>query len=92
MVEEYHDGEGSWSFGNDFARNIKIFGVDNNSSSHTHNGKNNFLVLGEGRNQGLNDSTGSAEKNLVLTLVKQTQKISKGYQKILQKMNRVKFH
>ena len=25
---------GSWSFGNDFARNVAIFGVDNSSSSH----------------------------------------------------------
>ena len=24
------DGEGSWSFGNNFARNVVIFGVDNN--------------------------------------------------------------
>ena len=32
------DGEGSWSFGNDFARNALIFCVDNNSS-HTDNHK-----------------------------------------------------
>ena len=32
------DGEGSWSFGNDFARNALIFCVDNNSS-HTDNNK-----------------------------------------------------
>ena len=25
--------EGSWSFGNDFARNVVIFGLDNSSSS-----------------------------------------------------------
>ena len=31
------DGEGSWNFGNDFARNVGIFGVDNSSSSHTDN-------------------------------------------------------
>ena len=65
--------EGSWSFGNDFARNVVIFSVDNSSSSHTDNRKNNFLVLGEGPTQGINDSTGSAEKNLVLILVKQIQ-------------------
>ena len=41
------DGEGSWSFGNDFARNAVIFGVHNSSSSHTNNPKNNFLVLSE---------------------------------------------
>ena len=31
------DGAGSGSFGNDFARNVLIFGVDNISSSHTNN-------------------------------------------------------
>ena len=35
----------SWSFGNDFARNVIIFGVDNSSSSHIDNCKNNFLGL-----------------------------------------------
>ena len=29
------DGEGKWSFGNGFARNFIIFGIDNSSSSHT---------------------------------------------------------
>ena len=42
------DIAGSWSFYNDIARNITIFGVDNSSSSHADNRKNNFLVLGEG--------------------------------------------
>ena len=64
------DGEGSWSFGNDFARNVIIFGVDNNSSSHTDNRKNNFLVLGEGPSQGINDSTGSAEKKISINFSK----------------------
>ena len=41
------DGAGQWNFGNDFARNVAIFGVDNSSSSQTNNRKNNFLVLGE---------------------------------------------
>ena len=31
------DGKGSWSFNDDFAGNIIIFGVDNSSSSHTFN-------------------------------------------------------
>ena len=31
-----------WSFGNDFTRNIVIFGVDNISSSHTGNQKKTF--------------------------------------------------
>ena len=56
------DGEGSSSFDNDYVRNVVIFGVDNSSSFHTDNKKNNFLVLGEGQNQGINDSIGAAEK------------------------------
>ena len=34
-----------WSFGNDFARNVLIFGNDKKPSSYTDNRKNNFLVL-----------------------------------------------
>ena len=60
------DGEGSWSFGNGFARNVVIFDFDKFSSYHIDKLKNNFLVLGEG-------PTGAAEKYLVLTLVKQIQ-------------------
>ena len=33
-----------------------IFGIDNGSSSHTDNSKNNVLVLGEGPTDGINDS------------------------------------
>ena len=36
------DSGDSWSFDNDFARNVIIFGVDNSSSSHSDNRKNNF--------------------------------------------------
>ena len=36
------DSGGLWSFGNDFAGNVIIFGVDNSSSSHSDNRKNNF--------------------------------------------------
>ena len=41
-------GAGSWSFRNDFVRNVVIFDGDNSSSPHRHNYENNFLVLGEG--------------------------------------------
>ena len=41
-------GAGLWSFGNGFARNVIIFGVNTSLSSHADNCKNNFLVLGEG--------------------------------------------
>ena len=36
------DSEGSWSSYNDFPRNVIIVGVDNSSSSHSDNRKNNF--------------------------------------------------
>ena len=41
------DGKGSQTFNDNFARNVIIFGVDNSSSSHTNNLKNDFLILGE---------------------------------------------
>ena len=39
------DSTVSWSFDNDFARNIVICIVDNSSLSHSGNHKNNFLIL-----------------------------------------------
>ena len=44
------DGAGSWSFGNDFARIVVIFNVDNSSDNHfnTDNQKNNLLAFGKG--------------------------------------------
>ena len=42
------DWKGLWSFNDDFARNSIVFGVDNSSSSHTDNLKNDFLILSEG--------------------------------------------
>ena len=56
------DGEGSWSFGNDFDKNVVIFGFDNTLSSHTENRKNTFLVLCEGPIEGINDSTGLVQQ------------------------------
>ena len=49
------DGLSSSRFDNDFARNVIIFGVDDNSSSCTDNRKNNFLVLGGGLTDDLTD-------------------------------------
>ena len=56
------DSAGSWSFVNDFARNVIIIVVDNSSSFHSHNCKNNFLILGEVPTYGINGSFGSTEK------------------------------
>ena len=62
------DGAGSWSFGNDFAKN-----VENSSPSLANNHKNNFLVVGEGPTYSINRIFGSPErKSLALILVKQT--------------------
>ena len=57
------DGKGKWSSGNDFARNVTIFEVDNSSTSHTDNFKNDFLVLGEGDTFGINGNFGAPKKN-----------------------------
>ena len=54
------DGAGWWSFGNDFARNAVMFGVDNSSSSHADNCKNSFLVLSEVPTDDINGSVGAA--------------------------------
>ena len=59
------DGKKSYqSFDNNTARNVVIFGVDNSSSSHIDNPKNNFLVSGEGPIEGIYSSVGGEEKNL----------------------------
>ena len=59
------DENGSWSFNGNTARNILIFGVDNNSSSYTGNLKNDFLLLGKGDNFNINGSSDALEKKNV---------------------------
>ena len=59
------DGKISWSFNDDFARCVKMFGVDNNSLSHTDNLKNDFLILDEGDTFRINKSLGAPEKKLL---------------------------
>ena len=70
------DGAGSWSFGDDSAGNLVIFGVDNNSSSYTDNCKNSFLMLGEGPPYHINCSFSAAEKRLGFILVKRRQNLA----------------
>ena len=65
--------KGKWSFGNDYARNAAIFGVDNGKSFHAGNVKNIFLVLDAEENFGINGSFCAPKKGLVLISVKQTQ-------------------
>ena len=57
------NAEGKWNFRNEFARNVVIFYIANTLSSQTYNQKYDFLVLDEGPTDGINDSTGEAEKN-----------------------------
>ena len=64
------DGTGTWKFGNNFARNAVIFGVDNSSSWHADICKNNFLVLGEGPTYGINGNFGSPEKKFSINFRK----------------------
>ena len=71
MVDEQHlIEEFYWIFSNDFVRNVIIFGVDNSSLSHTNNRKYNFLVLGEGPTDGINDRTGAAERKFSINFSK----------------------
>ena len=64
------DSASSWSFDNDIARNVIIFDVDNSSSSHADNCKNNFLMLGEDPNLGINGRFGSPEKKFCVNFSK----------------------
>ena len=67
------DGKSSCSFSNDFARSVTIFGVNNSSSSHTNNLKNDFLILGEGDTFVINWRFCAPGQILILILVKQRQ-------------------
>ena len=67
------DSTNSQSFNNDTARNFIIFDVENSSSSHADNRKNNFLVLSEVPTPGINGCFDSLGKNLELISVKLAQ-------------------
>ena len=73
IVAMEFNSAGSRSFNNDIARNVTIFGVDNSSSPHANNRKNNYLMLGEGPTSGINESFGSPEKNFSIHFSNQTQ-------------------
>ena len=47
-----------------------IFGIDNSSSSHVNNRKNNFLILGLGRTFRINRSFVSPDKKFNINLTK----------------------
>ena len=54
--------------------NLLIFCVDNSSSSHVDNKKNNFLVLGDGPALGINRRFGSQEKTFSINFSKTNKK------------------
>ena len=66
------DSAGSWSFDNDTARNVIIFGVDNSLLYHSGNHKNILLVLSEGPTFSITimEALVHQRKRLVLILVK----------------------
>ena len=64
------DSAGSGSFGNYFARNVIIFGVDNSSLSHSDNRKNKFLILHKSPTFGINGSFGAPEKKFDINFTK----------------------
>ena len=53
---------GSSNFDNKFARNVIIYKVDNNSSSHADNRMNNILVVSKGPTYGINGNFCSQKK------------------------------
>ena len=59
-----------WNFGNDTARNVILFGVDNSSSFYVDNRKNIFLILGLGPTFEINGSFGSPEKKFSINFTK----------------------
>ena len=66
------DREISFSFNNDFGKNVIIFGVDMSSSTKIDNRKKDILILGRGPTQGL-ESTLSAEKMYSINFTKKIQ-------------------
>ena len=65
------DGKGEWNFGNESARTVVISGIDNSSSSHTDNCKDDILMLVEGDSFSINGNFGAPKKSLILISVKQ---------------------
>ena len=63
------DSTGSWTFDNDFARNVIIFGVDNSSLS-------NLLILGEVPTYSINGRFESPEKRFSINFSQANTKFS----------------
>ena len=68
------DRKGSHSIGNEVGRNIIIFRVDMNSSSHIDDKKKDILILDKGPTQGL-EHTLTAENFIQLILLKKIESL-----------------
>ena len=64
------DGKDEGNIGNNSAWNVLIFGVDNSSSSHTANRKNDLLMLSEGDTVGLIGGFGRLKKKFSIDFSK----------------------
>ena len=69
------DSAGSWSFNNETARNVIIFGVGNSSSPHSDNRNKILLVLRQGRTFGINRGFGSPKKKFSIKSFSKTSTI-----------------
>ena len=67
------DRKGEFWFGNEVARNVIIFGVDMSSSTKIDNRKKDFLILGKGPTQRLENTL--QKKCIQLILLKITKKV-----------------
>ena len=63
-------GKGEWNCDKDYARNVITFCIDNTSSCHADNRKNNFLISGEGDTFGIDESFGALAKKLSINFRK----------------------
>ena len=73
IVKNSHQSKymyGGFGFGNDFARNVIIFGVDNSLSSHADKHTNKFLLSGEGPTDDINLSFSTVEKKFSINFTK----------------------
>ena len=62
--------KGTFSFPiGEFGKNVMIFGANMSSSVHFDNKKNNILIIGEGPTQRLDDTTLTAEKKNIQSIL-----------------------
>ena len=73
--KDAYDGKVKYKFGNDFAKNGVIFGIDINSRYHTDYSWNIFLVLQDRDIFGINGSFGTPEKMFSINFSKAKKKL-----------------